>query len=70
MHFQNDPMRKRICYPSFRVARNSLLVDYGLASSDRALLLDHDVQTNERYNSVYDQRNLDEIRKKLKEKGS
>jgi len=70
LHFQKDPMRKRICYHSFRVARNSLLFAYGLAATDRALLLGHDVQTNERYYSVYDQRNLDEIRKKLKEKGS
>ena len=53
---------------AFRVARNSLLFDFGLAATDRALLLGHDVQTNERYYSVYDQRNLDEIRKKLKEK--
>ena len=51
---------------AFRVAFNSRLIELGLPASERALLLGHAVQTNERYYSVYDRRSLNEIRKKLK----
>ena len=50
---------------AFRVAYNAKLISAHLDDSERALLLGHSVQTNERHYSFSDQRRLDEIKKVL-----
>lgn len=50
---------------AFRVAVNSKLIDMGFSSADRAMLLGHSVETNERHYSVSDKRRLESIRQRL-----
>lgn len=50
---------------AFRVAMNSKLIAMGYSPADRALLLGHAVETNERNYSVVDSRHLDEIRARM-----
>ena len=49
----------------FRVAFNSRLIGLGFSSADRALILGHEVQTNEAHYSVTDKRHLADLHKKL-----
>lgn len=51
---------------AFRIAFNSTLIEKGLSSADRALILGHAVQTNEHHYSVSDRRRLEGIRQKMK----
>ncbi|MCR5739429.1 MAG: hypothetical protein K6G43_06385 [Lachnospiraceae bacterium] len=50
------------CIPTnnhaFRMAFNSKLIEFGFSSADRALILGHDVQTNEAHYSLPDKRRL------------
>ena len=50
---------------AIRKAFNARLIEKGLSSSDRALVMGHEVQTNEEHYSLTDSRRLDEIRKRL-----
>ena len=50
---------------AFRVAVNSKLIEKGFSASDRAMLLGHSVETNERHYSVTDKRRLEDIRQKM-----
>ena len=50
---------------AFRVSVNSKLIEMGFCASDRAMLLGHSVETNERHYSVSDKRRLEEIRQKM-----
>ena len=45
-----------------------MLIEKGLSSADRALILGHAVQTNEHHYSVSDRRRLEEIRQKMKKR--
>ena len=47
---------------AFRLAFNSRMIRLGLSSADRALILGHDVLTNERIYSITDKRRLNRIR--------
>ena len=49
----------------FRIAFNIKLINEGLDSHERCLILGHNMQTNERYYSYSDKRRLDDIRKKM-----
>lgn len=61
--------KKLGCIPTnnhaFRMAFNSRLIELGFSSSDRALILGHEVQTNEAHYSLTDKRRLDDIAKKF-----
>ena len=61
--------RRLGCIPTnnhaFRMAFNSRLIELGLSSSDRALILGHEVQTNEAHYSLTDSRRLEDIAKKI-----
>lgn len=46
---------------AFRMAFNSRLIEMGFSPSDRALILGHQVQTNEAHYSLTDKRRLDDI---------
>ncbi|WP_196808597.1 tyrosine-type recombinase/integrase [Butyrivibrio sp. AC2005] len=67
-------LRKRClrlgCVPTnnhaFRMAFNSRLIRLGFSADDRALILGHEVQTNESHYSLTDKRRLDEIKSRLK----
>ena len=50
---------------AFRIARNSELIEKGLYSNERALILGHSVETNERRYSVSDSRRMNSIMHKL-----
>ena len=50
---------------AFRIAHNSKLIEKGLSSSDRALILGQSVETNERHYSITDSRRLEDLRMKL-----
>ena len=50
---------------AFRVAFNSRLISLDFSSADRALILGHEVQTNETHYSVTDKRHLADLRNKL-----
>ena len=50
---------------AFRIAFNSRLIELGFSSADRALILGHAVETNERHYSVSDRRRLDSIWERL-----
>lgn len=52
---------------AFRVAFNSRLIDLGFSPADRALILGHSIETNERHYSKTDSRRLEELRKKIRE---
>ncbi len=47
---------------AFRLAFNSRMIRLGLSAADRALILGHDVSTNERIYSITDKRRLSNIR--------
>jgi len=47
---------------AFRIAFNSRLIEQGFSASDRALILGHEVQTNEEHYSLTDQRRLSGIK--------
>ena len=53
---------------AFRVAFNSELNRMGLSPSDRALVLGHTVETNERFYSVTDKRRIDIIAEKMRQR--
>ena len=57
------------CLPTnnhaFRMAFNSRLIELGFSASDRALILGHEVQTNEAHYSLTDKRRLDNIKIRL-----
>jgi len=61
--------RRLGCIPTnnhaFRMAFNSRLIEMGFSSSDRALILGHEVQTNEAHYSLTDSRRLEDISKKF-----
>ena len=69
-------LRKRCkrlgCVPTnnhaFRMAFNSRLIEQGFSPSDRALILGHEVQTNEAHYSLTDRRRLDDIKNRLNKK--
>ena len=69
-------LRKRCirlgCVPTnnhaFRMAFNSKLIELGFSASDRALILGHEVQTNEAHYSLTDKRRLDDIKNRLNKK--
>ena len=50
---------------AFRVAFNSRLIDLGLSARERALILGHAVETNERFYSKRDERTLESIASRL-----
>ena len=50
---------------AFRMAYNDLLIQLGISPADRALIMGHEVQTNEAHYSLTDKRRLEEIRDKL-----
>lgn len=50
---------------AFRIAFNSRLIELGFSASDRALILGHEVQTNETHYSLTDKRRLDMIKDRL-----
>ena len=50
---------------AFRVAFNSKLIDLGLNARERALILGHAVETNERFYSKRDERTLESIASRL-----
>ncbi len=50
---------------AFRIAYNSRLIELGFSASDRALILGHEVQTNEAHYSLTDKRRLDVIKDRL-----
>ena len=66
-------LRKRCrrlgCVPTnnhaFRMAFNSRLIELGFSASDRALILGHEVQTNETHYSLTDKRRLNNIKDRL-----
>ena len=66
-------LRKRCnklgCVPTnnhaFRMAFNSRLIEMGFSASDRALILGHEVQTNEAHYSLTDKRRLNDIKTRL-----
>ena len=66
-------LRKRCkrlgCVPTnnhaFRMAFNSRLIEMGFSASDRALILGHEVQTNEAHYSLTDKRKLNDIKERL-----
>lgn len=50
---------------AFRIAYNSKLIELGFSAAERALILGHEVQTNENIYSVTDKRQLVDIRNRL-----
>ena len=54
---------------AFRMAFNSRLIELGFSSADRALILGHEVQTNEAHYSLTDKRRLAGIRDRMMQKG-
>ena len=50
---------------AFRIAFNSKLIDLGLSARERALILGHAVETNERFYSKRDERTLESIASRL-----
>ncbi|MBR5992709.1 MAG: tyrosine-type recombinase/integrase [Lachnospiraceae bacterium] len=69
-------LRKRCrrlgCIPTnnhaFRMALNSRLIELGFSASDRALILGHEVQTNEAHYSLTDKRRLYDIKDRFNKK--
>ena len=69
-------LRKRCrrlgCIPTnnhaFRMALNSRLIELGFSPSDRALILGHEVQTNEAHYSLTDKRRLYDIKDRFNKK--
>lgn len=53
---------------AFRMAFNSRLIEMGFSPSDRALILGHEVQTNEAHYSLTDKRRLERIKNRLNKK--
>lgn len=53
---------------AFRMAFNSRLIVMGFSPSDRALILGHEVQTNEAHYSLTDRRRLEEIKNRINKK--
>ncbi|MCR5594599.1 MAG: hypothetical protein K6G12_02020 [Lachnospiraceae bacterium] len=47
------------------MAFNSRLIELGFSASDRALILGHEVQTNETHYSLTDKRRLNNIKDRL-----
>lgn len=50
---------------AFRIALNNKLIRLGLSADERALILGHSVEVNERFYSKYDSRRLNAISAKL-----
>ncbi|MBP5249977.1 MAG: tyrosine-type recombinase/integrase [Lachnospiraceae bacterium] len=61
--------RRLGCIPTnnhaFRMAFNSRLIELGFSSADRALILGHEVQTNEAHYSLTDKRRLENIKNRI-----
>ena len=51
---------------AFRIAFNSRMIDLGFCSADRALILGHNVATNEKNYSITDNRRLNKLLEQLK----
>ena len=51
---------------AFRIAFNSRLIELGFNPSDRALILGHEVQTNENHYSITDKRRLESIKTRIR----
>lgn len=47
------------------MAFNSRLIEMGFSASDRALILGHEVQTNEAHYSLTDKRRMEDIKNRL-----
>ena len=62
------------CIPTnnhaFRMAFNSRIIEIGFSPSDRALILGHEVQTNETHYSLTDKRRLNNIKERIKNEES
>ncbi len=52
---------------AFRIAFNSRLIDLGFNARERALVLGHAVETNERFYSKRDERTLDNIIRRVRQ---
>ncbi len=69
IHNLRNRCRRLGCVPTnnhaFRMAFNSRLIELGFSASDRALILGHEVQTNETHYSLTDKRRLDMIKDRL-----
>ena len=52
------------------MAFNSRLIEIGFSPSDRALILGHEVQTNESHYSLTDKRRLNSIKERIKNEES
>ncbi|MCR5023750.1 MAG: tyrosine-type recombinase/integrase [Lachnospiraceae bacterium] len=50
---------------AFRMSFNTRLINMGFSPSDRALILGHEVQTNESHYSLTDKRRLNDIKNRL-----
>ena len=50
---------------AFRMSLNARLIDLGFSPSERALILGHEVQTNENNYSLTDKRRLEDIKSRL-----
>ena len=50
---------------NFRMAFNSRLIEMGFSASDKALILGHEVQTNEAHYSLTDKRRMEDIKNRL-----
>ena len=54
---------------AFRIAFNSRLIELDFSPSDRALILGHEVQTNENHYSITDKRRLESIKDRIRNNG-
>ncbi len=74
VHNLRKRCKKLGCIPTnnhaFRMAFNSRLIEIGLSPSDRALILGHEVQTNEAHYSLTDKRRLNNIKERIKNEES
>ena len=50
---------------AFRIAFNSKMIELGFSAADRALILGHEIQTNETHYSLTDKRRLEDIRARM-----
>ena len=68
-YLQNKPLKDNLKrHLQLINADNTSLIDAGLSSADRALLLGHTVQVNESHYSVSDKRRLDKIKETLQKR--
>lgn len=71
-HLLRKHCQKLGCVPTnnhaFRMAFNSRLIEMGFSPADRALILGHQVQTNETHYSLTDKRRLEDKMEKMTKK--